>query len=59
MLSLRVLTITDDEKRAMAAVDDRAAALLERVQGMARNQLLSLHGVVREAQPVTMEESNP
>ena len=49
MLTLRVLTMTDDEKRAMAAVDDRAAALLERVHGMAANQLLSLHGAMRDA----------
>ena len=57
MLTLRVLTMTDDEKRDMAAVDDRAAALLERVQGMARDQLLSLHGAVRDARPLTTEET--
>jgi hypothetical protein len=57
MLTLRVLTMTDDEKRIMAAVDDRAAALLERVQGMARDQLLSLHGAVRDSRPLTTEET--
>jgi hypothetical protein len=57
MLTLRVLTMTDDEKRDMAAVDDRAAALLERVQGMAREQLLSLHGALRDAGPLITEET--
>ena len=57
MLTLRVLTMTDDEKRLMAAVDDRAAALLERVQGMRAEQLLSLHGAVRDAGPLTTEET--
>jgi hydrogenase maturation protease len=57
MLTLRVLTMTDDEKRDMAAVDDRTAALLERVQGLARDQLLSLHGAVRDARPLNTEET--
>jgi hydrogenase maturation protease len=47
MLTLRILTLTDDEKRAMAAVDQRAGALLARTEAMAREQLLGLHGAVR------------
>src|SRR5262249_49436862 len=38
MLTLRILTLTDEEKRAMAGVDERAAALLARTEGMAREQ---------------------
>ena len=47
MLTLRVLTMTDDEKHAMAAVDDRANALLSRVENLARGEMAALHGVVR------------
>ena len=35
ILTLRILTLTDDEKRAMADTDDRARALLERTESMA------------------------
>jgi hydrogenase maturation protease len=51
MLSLRVLTMTDEEKRAMAAVDGRTATLLARTEAMAREQLLGLHGTFRPAGP--------
>jgi hydrogenase maturation protease len=52
MLTLRILTLTDDEKRAMAAVDERAGALLARTEAMAREQLLGLHGAVRGLRPL-------
>jgi hydrogenase maturation protease len=47
ILSLRIMTLTDEEKGAMAAVDDRAGALLARTESLARDQLLGLHGTVR------------
>ena len=47
ILTLRILTLTDDEKRSMAAVDDRAAALLERTESLAQEQLMGLHGTIR------------
>jgi hypothetical protein len=53
MLTLRILTLTDDEKRAMAAVDERARALLYRTTGLAEEQLPRLHGAVRGLRPVT------
>src|SRR5262249_32310613 len=52
MLTLRVLTLTDEEKRAMAAVDERACELLARTEALAREQLLGLHGTVRGVRPV-------
>lgn len=52
MLTLRILTLTDDEKRAMAAVDGRAADLLARTETAARDSLRSLHGTVRSFRPV-------
>jgi hypothetical protein len=49
ILSLRILTLTEDEKREMAAVDARAGALLARTEAMAREQFLDLHGTFRGA----------
>lgn len=55
ILTLRVMTMTDEEKVAMAALDDRAGALLARVEGTAREQLLGLHGTIRGLRPMTEE----
>jgi hydrogenase maturation protease len=52
MLALRVLTLTDEEKRAMAAVDYQTRALLHRTESLAREQLLGLHGTLRSLHPV-------
>jgi hydrogenase maturation protease len=52
MLTLRILTMTDDEKRAMAAVDGRTADLLARTESAARDSLRSLHGTIRSFRPV-------
>ena len=56
MLALRVLTMTDREKGEMATVDAKAGALLARVEGMAREYLLSLHGTLRDVRPTTGED---
>jgi hydrogenase maturation protease len=58
ILTLRILTMTEQEKREMAAVDGRASALLSRVEGMARDQLLALHGTVRGLRPVSGEDAH-
>lgn len=55
ILSLRILTLTDEEKRTMAALDDRGRALLERTEALAREQLLGLHGTFREFRPFAGE----
>ncbi len=51
MLTLRILTLTDDEKRAMAAVDHRARELLARTESMDPEQMLGLHGALRGLRP--------
>ena len=51
ILTLRILTLTEDEKREMIAADDRAQAMLERTEALANDQLLGLHGVMREIRP--------
>jgi hypothetical protein len=52
ILTLRILTLTDDEKRAMASVDVRARALLERTESLAKEQLMGLHGTIRGLRPL-------
>jgi len=47
ILTLRILTMTDDEKRDMAAVDPRARALLQRTEGLSPAELNKLHGTLR------------
>ena len=47
ILSLRILTLTDDEKREMRQSDDRAREILERTENMAEEQFIMLHGVLR------------
>jgi hypothetical protein len=47
ILTLRIMTLTDDEKRSMAALDPRGRALLERTEALAREQLMALHGTMR------------
>lgn len=44
ILTLRILTLTDDEKREMAAADPRGRALLERCEALTPEQLGKLHG---------------
>ncbi|HZK81374.1 MAG TPA: hypothetical protein VFC46_09915 [Humisphaera sp.] len=51
ILTLRIMTLTDEEKRQAAAVDDRVRTLLSRTSALASEQLLSLHGMVRGVQP--------
>ncbi len=52
ILTLRILTLTEDEKRAMSDVDERARALLERTESIAREQLMGLHGTIRGLRPL-------
>jgi hypothetical protein len=52
ILSLRILTMTDEEKLAAASVDERVRALLERTETMGPQQFRELHGRVRQVRPV-------
>ncbi|MEO6434629.1 MAG: hypothetical protein ABIP55_02560 [Tepidisphaeraceae bacterium] len=52
ILTLRIMALTDDEKRQMRATDARAAALLTRTEALTSEQLMSLHGTMRELRPV-------
>jgi hypothetical protein len=48
ILTLRILALTDDEKRDMAAIDDRARALLERTESLTAGDMARLHGALRD-----------
>jgi hypothetical protein len=48
MLSLRILTLTDEEKLEMAASDERARQLLERTEASGPEELMRMHGVLRQ-----------
>jgi hypothetical protein len=54
ILSLRTLTLTDEEKREARATDPRAAAILDRVDTMPPEVLGRLHGTVRSMSAVTI-----
>ena len=47
ILTLRILAMTDAEKREMASVDARARALLERTHALTAEDMARLHGVMR------------
>lgn len=51
ILSLRILTLTDDEKREMRQSDDRAGEILKRTESMPEEQFMKLHGVLRGLAP--------
>ena len=47
ILSLRILTMTDAEKREAAAADPRVRVLLERTEALTADEMGKLHGVLR------------
>lgn len=48
ILSLRILTLTDEEKREMRETDPRARELLERTEALDSEQWIRLHGTLRD-----------
>ena len=53
ILALRVLTLTDEEKHEARGTDDRAAAIIDRVDVMPPELFDKLHGAVRYLRNVT------
>jgi hypothetical protein len=47
ILTLRTMTLTDEEKREARATDARAAAIIDRVDAMPPEMLERLHGTIR------------
>jgi hypothetical protein len=52
MLTLRVMTLTDNEKNEMRLADDHVRELLQRTEQTAREQLMKTHGTIRSMRPV-------
>ena len=55
ILSLRIMTLTDDEKREMSQSDERVRQMLERTETMPVEHLMKLHGVLRGLRPLKEE----
>jgi len=56
MLTLRVTTLTENEKNEMQSADERARQLLLRTEQTAREQLMRTHGVIRSMRAVKSDE---
>src|SRR5207342_464206 len=57
ILALRVLTLTDDEKREARATDPRAAAMIDRCDAMEPEAWGQLHGAVRSLESLGLAGS--
>jgi hydrogenase maturation protease len=55
ILSLRILTMTEEEKREMRQSDQRARQILERTESMPPEQFMKLHGALRGLRPSAKE----
>ena len=53
MLTLRVMTLTDEEKDEMRFADERVRNLLQRTEQSACEQLTRTHGTIRSLRPVS------
>jgi hypothetical protein len=47
ILTLRIMTLTDEEKREMRGADERARQILERTEILPIEQLIKMHGVMK------------
>jgi hypothetical protein len=48
LLLLNILALTDEEKAEMAAADPRAREILERTEALSPEEMMRLHGAIRE-----------
>jgi hypothetical protein len=53
ILTLRIMTLTDDEKREMRGADKRARQILERTEALPAEQFMKMHGAVRGLKQVS------
>jgi hypothetical protein len=52
MLVLNILSLTDEEKAEMRASDPRAREILDRTEALSEDEMMSLHGAIRDLQHV-------
>jgi hydrogenase maturation protease len=53
ILTLRIMTLTDEEKREIRQGDELARQLLEHIESLSPEQLMQLHGTIRSLKPVS------
>jgi hydrogenase maturation protease len=51
ILTLRILTLSDAEKAELRRTDERARELLDRTEALGAEDLMRLHGTLREIRP--------
>ena len=56
MLSLRVLTLTEEEKQQMREADPRTRGILERTEALPAEHMMKLHGAIRGLRRVQAED---
>jgi hypothetical protein len=59
ILTLRIMTLTDEEKREMRGVDDQARRILERTEALPGEDLLRMHGSMRNSSALDEAFFNP
>ena len=57
ILSLRIMTLTDEEKQEVRGSDERARRILERTETLPQEQILKLHGALRGLRPTPPERA--
>jgi hypothetical protein len=56
LLTLRIMTLTEEEKQEMLQSDSRAREILERTETLTPEQFMKLHGAIRSLRPITGED---
>ncbi|MGI9115055.1 MAG: hypothetical protein ACR2FX_08475 [Chthoniobacterales bacterium] len=59
ILTLRIQTMTDEEKAEMRNVDEHARRILERTELMPNDHLLQMHGTMRDVRSSAQDFFNP
>jgi hydrogenase maturation protease len=57
ILTLRILTLTDDEKREIQQSDTRGRDLLALTEAIPQEHFMKMHGVIRSLRPLDGDES--
>jgi hypothetical protein len=56
LLTLRILTLSEGEKAELRAGDERGRRLLERAEGLTSDELMRMHGTLRNLRRVGEED---
>lgn len=59
ILTLRIMTMTDQEKREMRQLDEQARRILERTETLPAERFLKMHGAMRSLRPADEDFFNP